>query len=194
MLKQKQDDDSFQLTLKDLYELEKVEDIKTRNKILREARNSQDIVWRSQNAVNQAKRDKVQKQIVEMLEKSGVKKAPDKAQNEQYSGKWETVKEYDLEKDVPKQLRLPKGETELYYLNPYYSRTIKVTKKAPKKKESPEDRKRKEKEKKKKQINAIIKEMRARKKDFIANIISGKIDSVKESEKVKDEIWKWGYV
>lgn len=187
-LKRKEKDDSFQLTLKDLYELEKVEDIAMRNKILREARDSRDIVWRSQNAAAQAKRDKVQKQIVEMLEKSGVKKAPEKAKDEQYSGKWETVKDYDLEKDAPKQLRLPKEEKELYYLEDYY-RVLRVIKKAPKKKESPEDKKRKEKEKKKKQINAIIKEMRIRKKDFIANIISGKIDPVKENEKIKDEIW-----
>lgn len=39
-LKKKEQDENFQLTLKDLYELEKVKDIKTRDKILREATSS----------------------------------------------------------------------------------------------------------------------------------------------------------
>lgn len=189
-LQKKGQDEGFQLTLKDLYELEKVEDVAIRNKILREARDSREIVWRSQNAAAQAKRDKIQKQIVEMLKKEGVGAAPEKAENELYTGKWETIKEYDIDKEVPKQLRLPKGEEKLYYLIPGYGRDIKVIKRASKKEESPEDKKRKEKEKKKKQINAIVKEMRVRKKEFIRNIIAGKIEPVKETAEVQEELWR----
>lgn len=53
-LKKKEQDENFQLTLKDLYELEKVKDIKTRDKILREATSSRDLVSRAQAAAAEA--------------------------------------------------------------------------------------------------------------------------------------------
>lgn len=56
-LKKKEQDENFQLTLKDLYELEKVKDIKTRDKILREATSSRDLVSRAQAAAAEAKRN-----------------------------------------------------------------------------------------------------------------------------------------
>ena len=46
-LKKKEQDENFQLSLKDLYELEKVKNIRTRNKILREAFNSQNLASRA---------------------------------------------------------------------------------------------------------------------------------------------------
>lgn len=56
-LKKKELSDSFQLTLRDLYELEKVEDIKTRNKILKEATNSRELIWKAQGAEEAMKRE-----------------------------------------------------------------------------------------------------------------------------------------
>lgn len=188
-LKKKEQDGNFQLSLKDLYELEKVEDIETRNKILKEASNSRDLIWKAQNAVNEAARRKKTDAIVAMLKEAGIGKAPKDAENEQYSGKWEVVKEYDLDKDVPKQLRLPKQKQEetVYYLT--YYRSVRVIKKAKKKPETAQDRERKEREKKKKEIKAKMKVMDARRKEFIQNIISGKIQPVKETAEVQEAIW-----
>lgn len=55
-LQKKENDSSFQLTLMDLYELEKVKDVKLRNKILKESSNSRDLVNRAHNAVAEAKK------------------------------------------------------------------------------------------------------------------------------------------
>lgn len=71
-LKKKEQDENFQLTLKDLYELEKVKDIKTRDKILREATSSRDLVSRAQAAAAEAKRNENAKKLKEMLKKSTV--------------------------------------------------------------------------------------------------------------------------
>lgn len=188
-LKKKEHDDSFQLTLKDLYALEKVEDIKIRNKILKEATNSRELIWKAQNAVNEAEKKKKTKQIVDILIKLGVEKAPKNAESEQYTGKWETVKAISLENDVPNQIRLPKGEDTIYYL-PYY-RTILIIKRAKKKNLTSEEVARKQRDKDKKMIKEKLKEMDANRKEFIQNIISGKINPVKDENEIREKAWRF---
>lgn len=191
LLKEKETDDGFQLSLKDLYELEKVEDIAERNKILREARNSRDLIWKASSAATEAARKKRAEQLIKMLEDAGIEKAPKKAEQEIYTVKWEGVKEYSLDNDIPKKLGIPKKEKDkqkLYYLRHYSS--IKVIKRAPKREETSEDKKRRERDAKKKQIKLVMKEMDIRKHEFIAGIISGKIPPVKETGPVQEEMWK----
>lgn len=189
-LQKKEQDECFQLTLRDLYELEKVKDVKARNKILKESNNSRDLVSRAQSAVAEARRKDNEKAIVAMLKKLGIKKAPKEVENEQWSGKWKTVKEFELDKDAPKQIKLPKEEGELLYIVWY--RDLKVITKAPKEKKelSPWEKEQKEKDKAKRQIKAILRETSARKKEFIQNIIAGKIDAVKDSSKEIELIWQ----
>jgi len=177
----------FQLSLGDLYALEKISDIGTRNKILATSTDSRQLAWKAQNAVKEAESAEKYNKIVKMLGEAGVQRAPEKAKDEQYTGKWETVKEYPLEKDVPGKLALPKKTEGLYYLR-LWDRA-RVIRKAAKKQETAEEKEHKEKEKKKRQIKAAIKEMDARKKDFILGIISGKIKPVKERAEVQEEIW-----
>ena len=188
-LKKKEQDDSFQMTLKDLYELEKVEDVNVRNKILKEANSSRDLIWKAQSAVKDAERQKKTDKIIELLKAAGVEKAPKGAENEMYSNKWEVVKEYELDKEVPKQLRLPKQDEPIYYL-PYW-RAVRVIRKAKKEKKeaTPEELKRKEIDKKKKQIKEMMQRMDARRKEFVKNIINGKIEAIKDVSEVKDELW-----
>lgn len=189
-LKKKEQDDSFQLTMKDLYELEKVADIKTRNKILKEATNSRELTWKAQNAVNEAERNKKTELIVNMLNKLGIDKAPKGADNEQYTGKWETVKEISLENDVPKQIRLPKGEDNVYYI--IYYRSVRIIKKVKKKKAlTPEEIARKQRDKDKKVIKDKLKEMDKNRKEFIQNIISGKINAVKNENEIREMAWSF---
>lgn len=189
-LKKKEKDESFQLTLRDLYELEKVKDIKTRNKILKASSSSRDLVNRAKSAVEEAKRAENAKIIESMLKKAGVKKAPDGTEHEMYSGKWKTVKDFSLENEAPKRISLPKENEQMYWL--VYYRTLKVIMKAPKEKKelSPWEQERKRKDKVKRQIKDILKESSARRKEFIQNIISGKIDAVKDEAKEKDLIWQ----
>lgn len=187
VLKEKQDDGNFQMTLTDLYELEKVADIETRNKILSEAKSSRDIVWKAQNAVETAKREETAKKIIEMLGEVEIELAPEGA--ELYSGKWERVHTYNLEAGVPEKIEVKaKNGTKLFYMKQW--REVIIVKKAEKKKETAADLAKKESDRKKKEIKAIVKEMEARRRDFIENIISGKIAAIKDEAGLKDEVWK----
>lgn len=187
-LQAKEKDDSFQLTLTDLYELEKVGDVKTRNKILKEARNSREIIWKAQNAAAEEERTKKIDQIAAMLKQLGVEKAPKGAENEQYSGKWQTVKDIDLDKEVPKRITLK--ETDKVYYLPYYRSVRLIKKTVNKKKElTPEEAKRKQKDKNMKVIKAKMKEMDANRKEFIQSILSGKIAAVKDENGIRENVW-----
>ena len=188
-LQKREQDESFQLTLKDLLALERVEDVKTRNKILKEAQSSRDITSKALYAAAEAERAKKTKKIVAMLKPYNVEKAPKGAENEQWSGKWVTVKEISLEKDVPEKISL-KETDQLYYL-PYY-RSLRIIKPAKKEKKAltPEEVRIKQRDKDIKQIKAKVKEMSAVRREFILNIISGKIDPLKDTAEVQMLLWK----
>lgn len=55
VLKEKEEDEGFQLTLTDLIELEKIEDIETRNRILDHARTSNDLRFQAQQDVKDSR-------------------------------------------------------------------------------------------------------------------------------------------
>ena len=189
LLQNKQEDPSFQLSLKDLYELEKVKDIKTRNRILRESSNSSQLIWKAKDAVKEAEKAEKIKKIVGMLKPFGVEKAPDGTEWKFYSGGWETVKEIDLDKKLPEKISLKQDKEKLYYCSGYS--TFYVVKKGNKKKnESAEEKKQKQKDRAKKHIREILKQTAGRRKEFIDNIISGNLPPVKDEEKVKDSIWE----
>lgn len=106
ILKSKEQDDTFQLTLKDLYELEKIPNVKMRDKILKEATDSNNLAIRAKNAYMEMKRKENEKKYVAMFKKMGIKPAPENAKNEMYSNKWDTVKQWNLDKEVPKKINL----------------------------------------------------------------------------------------
>ena len=188
-LQKKEQDESFQLTLKDLYELEKVKDVKTRNKILKEASSSRDLVSRAQSAVAEAKRKGNANTIIGMLKKLGVEAAPEEYEKNMWSGGWRTVQEFELDKDAPKEIKLPDAKNPLFYY--IYYRSMRIVTKAPKEKRelSQYELEEKERTKTKKQIKAILKESSARRTEFIRNIISGKVDPVKDEMAEIGMIW-----
>ncbi len=191
-LRKKEQDDSFQLSLKDLYELEKIGDIGTRNSILKKARDSRELVGMAQREVAETARNKKFKQIADMAEKEGIEKAPKDVEKELWSGKWDTVKEYDLDKDVPKKMKISvENGDRLYYVQ--YFRSVRIIKKHKneKKELTPWEIEKKDRERKKKQIKAIVKEMDASRKEFILNIIHGKIGGVKDEEEIREKIWRF---
>lgn len=95
-LKELEEDDSFQLTLNDLIELEKIEDIKKRDKILKEARSSNDLRFKAQQAAKEEKLNKKEKQWREYLEGS---LADEGEQSMKWSGRYEKIYEQDLRED-----------------------------------------------------------------------------------------------
>ncbi len=156
-LQRKEKDGGFQLSLKDLYELEKVKDVHVRNKILKESSSSRDLVNRAHSAVEEAKREENAKAIEAMLEELGICKASDEVKSELYSGKWKTLKGFELEEEVPKEITLPEEKEPMYYLVSY-RRLLVITKMQKGDKVlSPMEQEEKRKARVKKQIKAILK-------------------------------------
>lgn len=189
LLKEKENNESFQLTLTDLYALEQIEDIKTRDKILREATSSRELIWKAKNAADEAKRDKTAAEIIKLLKAAGLEEASKEAKDQIYSGKWETMESYNLDKAAPKRITKKKVEGGMY-LRCY--REVRVIKKKDKTKEpvTEYERQKKEKEKRSKAIKAIAKEMAAQREDFVRGILSGKIEPLKDTSSVMDKLWE----
>lgn len=180
-LQKKEKDESFQLTLKDLYELEKIENIKTRNKILRESRDSRDLVWRAKREAREELCEKNKKRFEKLLEKAGIKKAPERAQNEKFNAKWNIIKTWDLEENVPEDIPEKIKKTKDAQWVVYYNRELAIIKPAKKERTKTKWEIEEEERKKTKKIfldkqNELYKDIKV----FIQGIITKKIDPVKE--------------
>ena len=187
-LREKAEDGSFQLSITDLTKLEKVTNIATRNKILREARDSRDLAWKAQSAADDEKRAKVTKKLVALAKKEGIEPAPEGTDRELYGNKWEKVAEYDLTGDIPK--KLVDGVTDgLLYVIHY--RNMKIIRKAKKVKRELTEREVQEKEtaKNKREIKAMYKEMRAQMGDFVRSVIDGKTEELKDTAELTQGLW-----
>lgn len=187
VIREKEKDDSFQLTLKDYYELEKIKNVNTRNKVLKEATSSQDLVRRALQEVRAEKRAEHAKVWLEMLDARGITENPD-ARND-YGTKFETLKEIDLDEEPGKRLRIEgvADGDELYWCESWRGLKICRAKKKAKdveKQLSPWEKEQKEKEKKRKQIKSLTKAAGAEILDFIKNIIDGRVDPIKPEESV----------
>ncbi len=188
-LEKKEKEDGFQMRIKDLVELEKVKNIKTRNRILKEATSSKDLVRRALQEAQQEKRMERAKAVKALLDKRGIKEEP-KAHNNLYGGAYEIVKEIDLDKEPPKTLHI-KDDGELFWAN--YWRGLAIIKKKTGKKEerklSDWEIEQKERARIKKQIKDIVKVMVKDITAFVKDIIDGKVDPVKRDE-VLPMLWK----
>lgn len=175
VLRKKEKDESFQLTLKDLYELEKIPDISTRNRILREASDSNNLVQMARTAVSERRRKDNEKEYARMCKEDGIEPAPEGTEYERYSGKWEIVKEFGLDEDVKDGLRCKTraAKEKLFYVT-FWGRTFAIiAKKAKEKRElTPAEIARKKKEKQIKEIKAMRKVMDAEREEFIKTCIS----------------------
>jgi len=191
VVREKEKDDSFQLSLKDYYELEKIKNIKTRNKVLKEATSSQDLVRRALQEVTAEKRAEHAKVWLEMLDARGIKEKP-KMRND-YGTNFETLKEIDLSEEPAKRLRIEgaaEGD-ELFWSESW--RGLKICRAKKKQKEaerqlSPYEIEQKEREKKKKKIKERTKAAVSEIMDFIKNIIDGRVEPIKPEESLPG-IW-----
>lgn len=176
VLQEKEKDECFQLSLKDLYELEKIPDVKTRDKILKESTSSNNLAQRAKSAADEIKRKEREKAYIKLCKAEGIKPAPEGAESEQYSGKWEKVKEFELDKDVKDKLgcKTQAAKEDLFYVVWWRTFTI-IKKKGKEKKELSEyELQQKARDKRKRQIKAMQKEMSAERVDFIKLAIEKK--------------------
>ena len=194
LLKKKEDDKSFQLTLSDLYELEKIKDIKKRNEVLKSVSNSRDLAWRAKTAAREEKRDENYEVFESLCKAAGIKEAPEKVKNERWGDKWEIVFEVDLEAnkkiELPKKIDKEKKEA-LFFIRWYGNYAASIIKLAGKK----EKKKTKfeiEQEKKaqaQKEVKSRLKALMKKKDVFIKEIIEGKIEGIKETQEDLREIF-----
>lgn len=180
ILEKKQE--SFQISLKDLYELEKIKDVNERNRILKEATRSDELVWKTNNYLAAEKREKTAKLIIGMLEDAGLQPFPKREERNIYSNKYEHVKRYDLDNELPK--RIPKTYSGHFYYKEY--RGISVYKKA-KKKEMPEQQN--EIKAGRKKIKAINNEINSQMKEFIKTVILKKKFKGRDSGLYAEAAW-----
>lgn len=189
LLQKKESDGTFQINLSDLTKLEKVSSVKMRNKILREAKDSRDLAWKAQSAADEEKRAKVIKKLTALAKKEHIEPAPEGTVNEMYGNKWDTVKSYDLTNEVPEKLYDGSDKDGLFYLIQY--RTFKLIRKAKKIKRELSDDEKREREiaKKKRQLKEMYKDMYAQMGDFARSIINGKIDELKDTAELMQNLW-----
>lgn len=191
VLQEKEKDEGFQLSLKDLYELEKIPDIRTRDKILRESTSSNNLAQKAKSAADEIKRKKHEKAYIKLCMAEGISPAPEGVENERYSGRWEIVKDFDLDKDVSDKLgcRTHAAKEELFYV--VWWRTFAIIRKKGKEKRelSEYEMKEKARDKRKRQIKDMQKEMSAERADFIRLAIEQNFKPEGEKEAVMERLF-----
>ena len=180
LVKEKTDEDGvYQLNLKDLAQLSRIEDVETRNRILKDATDSRQIQWKVEAEIKNREKEKNKKIIIELLEAAGIKKATKEIERKRYTEEVKDKKSIPLDKEPPKRINI-RGK-ELYYLDGWNG--IDVVEKLPKQKqvETEYDRQKKKTAK----LRSLQKKMNERKKEFIRTIADGKIELLKDEERQK---------
>lgn len=188
-LVEKAEDKEFQLSITDLYALEKVKDINTRNKILKKAFDSRDLANKARQAARQELQERNKAKLLEECEKLGINKAPEGVYY--YSNGWEEVKRFYLDEEYSKiEMKETKG---VYYVVQYNSFSfIKKEKKQKEKKEVSEvDLKQKEIKEKRAKIEAKLNEMLKDMEDFVRNILEGKVEPPDNAEYIGKLTWEF---
>ena len=185
-LVEKVEDKEFQLSLSDLYALEKVKDVNTRNKILKEAWDSKDLANKARQAAREEIREKNKGKLIAECEKLGINKAPDGVSY--YSNGWLQIKHISLDSD---EAEIGIKHTEgLYYVVSYTS--IDIIKKEKKQKKEKEINSREEEIKEKRaKIKAKYEEMHKDMEDFVRNILEGKVEPPDNAEFIGKLTWEF---
>ncbi len=190
VLQEKEKDECFQISLKDLYELEKIPDVKTRNKILKESTSSNNLAQRAKSAANEIKRKEHEKSYIKLCKAEGITPAPEGA--ERYDGKWTIVKEFNLNEEVKDKLgcKTQAVKEELFYAV-WWSSFVIIKKKGKEKRQlSEHELQQKAKDKRKRQVKAMQKEMSAERLDFIRLSIEKKFKPENEKpETVMEQLF-----
>ena len=190
LVKEKEDDSGFQMSLTDLYNLEKIEDMDVRNAILKKADSSKNLSWEIENYLNKEKMEKNWALLLDKLKEAGIEKAPVKDSYKLYSDRWIALAEYKLDKEFDEDVELPEDEETIYYYK-WYNR-VTIYKRAPKKTLTDEQKKQRETNKRIKQVKGVLDTMNSRRKDFVYSLINGKLKPLKakETEQVEKLCWQ----
>ena len=119
VIKKKEDDESFQMSLKDMYELEKIDDVKERNRILSKATSSSNLKYEVERTVKERERKKVKEEILSKIKELGI---PESTENIQWNNsEYEKMQAIDLWNYVGARLEPIEDTENVYYReNGYY--------------------------------------------------------------------------
>lgn len=189
-LRSREKDECFQLSLTDLYELEKLEDTAERDEILKNASNSRELKWRVQNRIDEIKKEELVLHLTEQLIELGAKKAPKEASTKMYTPEWKQIQTIWLsreEKIDTKAIEKAKGQiyyllqsSMLYILEKIDMKNKKLTKKELEQRKANEDIE---------SIKTVVQEMNQRRRRFVNDMICGEIAGVKETVENYSFIW-----
>lgn len=115
LIREKEDDDSYQLSIKDMYELEKIKDIDKRNEILSKSTDSTNLKYLIEQSVRDEERDKKARKIIAKLEEMGVQQCEDDLSH--WSSDYiyvAAVNSWDLDEDDVK-VPVIEDTTDVYY-------------------------------------------------------------------------------
>ena len=186
--RQQDRNDMLQLTISDLYELEKIAVVKDRNQILKEARDSKNLRYLVNEYVEKNKREDNKKKYIRILEEMGIQEAPDKVIKNRYSNKYEMLECFSLDKMPEKELKIKglKKEMKAWYMPvSKYDRTIWIYGEVSKKdlpEKSEYDLKREKEEADRKKLKKIKQSIDKDRKTFIQGIIAGDYPDPKQSD------------
>ena len=119
VIKEKENDESFQMSLKDMYELEKIDDVKERNRILSKAASSSNLKYEVERTVKEQERKKVKEEILSKVKELGI---PESTENIQWNySEYEKMQAIDLWNCVGARLEPIEDTENVYYReNGYY--------------------------------------------------------------------------
>lgn len=185
-------DEDFQLSITDLFALQKVSSIEKRNEILENARDSRDLVWKAESAARNEKRDAVKDKLIQLLNDFGVEEAPEKISQELYnSNKWRTVKDFSLDEDIDEisfDEDYENGTTWYYYIS-YANIKVLAKVKKEKKEKTPEDIEKDRIQAQIKELRSIFQNMYQREIEFVQLVADGKIADIKKKDVLKEKLW-----
>ena len=178
--RQQDHDNMLQLSLSDLYELEKIKNINDRNRILKEARDSNNLKYLVNDHLEKEARKQNLKECIRILKSMGIEEAPEKVQKAKYSNKYQISDWIPLDKKPGKSLKINgyKKEEKMWYMpvDLKYDRSICILKEASKQdqtKKSKHEIEMKKEESNRKKLKKIKQSMDKDRKAFIKGIIAG---------------------
>lgn len=187
MLRKREEDPDLQLSLTDLYELEKIKSLETRNSVLGAAISGEDLRRRARNAAAQEKVDEAFERCAAIMQQAGLKPAGKEVKS--WSAGLERV--WSDELNNPELIRMLKDkleeldpETKYIYLRDYGRIFIMIKKKPQKHEMTEEEKQRKELDKRRKAFIEVQKAYDRRRHDFVLNELQGS----KLTEEQKQEI------
>ena len=119
VIKEKENDESFQMSLKDMYELEKIDDVKERNRILSKATSSSNLKYEVERTVKELERKRIKEEILSKIKELGI---PESKQNIQWNySEYEKLQTIDLWNYEGARLEPIEDTEDVYYRdNGYY--------------------------------------------------------------------------